>query len=317
MLYIFITFALLAGGITVNKYILEFLTPAWFVALRMSLAGIILLIYNIRHLNREVYTRLLEDWKLLGLVAACTTLVPSLLKAFGLKHLFAAKSTLLASIDPFVTAIFAYWLWNEKLTWRKSTGIFFGCLGMIIIASARTSEEISWQVFWYISYPELAVLAAVTLSRYGWILAQDLLKKDRYTPTQINGIIMLLSGALAWMMAWVDGEPFVEKTTLPLPVILLFISSIVAANVIGYAMYAHCLKKYSATLISLAGFLVPLLVALFAHIWLQEPLPMAFFLASGSIFIGLFMFYLDARAKKIKLASQNPPVVATKVYDNQ
>ena len=63
-------------------------------------------------------------------------------------------------------------------------------------------------------------------------------------------------------------------------IIFAVIYTIVIGNVIGYTMYAHFLKRHTATFVSLAGFSVPLYVYLFSNILLGEPLSLNFLAAS-------------------------------------
>lgn len=297
MLRIALTFSLLAAGITANKYILYFLNPMWFVALRMSISGTVLIAYNIYRMGDRSWGRFLKDWKLLLLIAICTTLLPALLKAFGLKYMFAAKSTLLGSIDPFVTSILAYFILGESLTWRKALGIGLGFIGLIIVALSRTPPEVNWELFYRISYPEIAVVVASIISRYGWMRAQKLLKSERYAPSEINGAIMMISGLAGFGLVAISQEPLYATPSIPFTAVVAFGATIMLANVFGYILYARLLKSHSATLISLAGFLVPLLVALFAYLCLSEPLDLSFFIASAIIFSGLVLVYCDPQGE--------------------
>jgi drug/metabolite transporter (DMT)-like permease len=306
MIYIFSTFFLLAAGVTANKFILNYLSPLWFVALRTSLSSIILMgytLYQLRSLPAKELgnpKRYYQDWPLLILMAICTTLFPSFLKAFGLKYMFAAKATLLNSLDPFITAIYSYLLWSERLSWSKILGIVVGIVGMMMAIVSQSNQEIGWETFYRLSYPELAIIASCMISRLGWMMAQKLLRSKRYLPSELNGIMMAISGAVALIMANSSHESITTIYQLPFSILILFIATIVLSNVIGYLMYAHCLQRYSATLISLAGFLVPILVALFAYLFLQETLNLSFFLASFVVFAGLIIFYIG-RARSLEV----------------
>lgn len=287
----------MAAGITANKYVLQFLSPAWFVAIRMSLAGLLLVLYHAKEFTPTLRKRVKNDWMELCVVTICSTLLPSLLKAFGLKYMFAAKSTLLASIDPFVTSIYAYFILGEVITLRKLIGMVFAVAGVVVISLAAAPNEWQFEWFGFISIPEIAVLVAVIITRFGWILATRLMRKEHYTPTQINSIIMLMSAFGAIFIALAEGDSLLGENPITLPAFLVFALSIVACNVIGYAMYARSLKEHNATLVSLSGFLVPIFVAISSYFVLKEPLQESYAISGGLTLIGLLFFYFDKTGK--------------------
>lgn len=298
LLYILSTFSLLAAGITINKYILEFLTPVWFVAFRMALAGLVLGLYCARSWDQATRDRLKNDFWIIIFIAVCTTFLPTWLKAFALKCMSAAKTTLLGSIDPFITAIYAYLLFGEKLTWRKTLGILLGWIGVLVMVIAPTPQEEVWRFWGPISWPEIAVLCSSAIARFGWTLAQRLLKQERYQPMQMNTIVMSLSGFCAMFTAITSEQPLFSKEPEGYGMFILFLVTVIGAGVIGYAMYANCLKLYSPTLVSLAGFLVPIFVAIFAWIFLGEPITPALLIAFMALFAGLALFEGDRRRLK-------------------
>lgn len=145
-----------------------------------------------------------------------------------------------------------------------------------------------------ISYPELAALAAVALSRYGWILAQNLLKKERYAPAELNGLMMIIGGMYA------AGTSFYSQTYKDLSValftpkvLILLAYTIIIGNMLGYTLLGKSLKKYSSTFISLTGFCVPLFVQFFGSLFIHEPISWHFFAALGITVAGILLFYLQ------------------------
>lgn len=312
-------FALLASAISTNKLILYILPPLFFVAIRMLLAGLILTVY-LKYTKQLVsFARLKSHWLELCIATACTTYAPSLLKAYALQLLPSSKAAFFGTLDPFVTALYAYILWSEKLTLKKILGILFGFLGACVLLTSHTCIEDQLRALAFISYPELAALGAVIIGRYGWITVQQLVKNQLFTPLQINSITMLGSGILSLVSSLlVEKTPklfnpglYYSKACAQLPAytflnkllylensqILFFLGllayTIVVGNVISYTLYATVLKKYSATFIALTSFSVPLFVQLYGWLFLQEQLSLYFFAACFLTFIGLILFYYD------------------------
>lgn len=296
MIDIVITYALIATGITANKFLLGFMAPDFFIGLRMFIAGLLLFVYVIKDSPRLRWSYMKHDAFLILFISLCTTLIPAILKAFSLKYMPASKTTLLGSIDPFITAVYAYILWQERLNFKKVTGMIIGLIGVIVCIMSNTlPAEYQWGEFLYISYPEIAIFISVAISRYGWILVQMMMKKNRYTPVEINSLTMTISGFLALLISLSRGS-YAVSTPTPF-FVTVFIYTIVIGNIWGYTAYSHCLKRHNATFMSLAGFLVPLFVALFARILGQEKFTISFFVSAALLLCGLVVFYSDSLAR--------------------
>lgn len=299
MFDILFAYLFLAAGIVSNKYILASISAEFFVALRMLISGSVLMLYNWHQTERLSFAQVKKDRLKLFAIAACTTLVPALLKAWSLKRMLASKQSLLGSIDPFVTALMVYLLFSEKISATKMLGMAIGFAGVALVIFSKSTQEIGYEMLWRISYPELAILAAVIISRYGWILVQTSLRNKEYTPTEINGLVQVIAGSMALCLATYNDQLKIYDISSYAFFIGAFIFTIVGGNIIGYTLYAYSLKHHSATLVSLAGFSIPLMVAIFAYIFLQEQLTWPLAMGGLIIFVGLFIFYVGEKIPKV------------------
>jgi drug/metabolite transporter (DMT)-like permease len=290
-------FALFSSAVIANKIALAYLPPAMFVAARMLGAGILLLAYYWRRSHRISWRYFKHDIPILLCISLLTTLIPSIFKAYALKHMIAAKYSLLGSIDPFVTALYAYLLFSEKLTFQKICGMFLGFISLIVMLLATSPDEQNLLVFNTLSYPELAALAALMLGRIGWMLVQKLVRAERYTPGELNGLTMFASGMAALAISY----PTESMTLLTGHqwgvMIAALLYTIVVGNVIALTMYAYFLKKYSSTFVSLAGFSINFYVAFYGWILLHEIPPLQFFIAAALMLLSLVIFYSPSWAR--------------------
>lgn len=293
MLSIFGGFALFASAITTNKVILQWLSPAFFVGIRMLTAGLLLFIIRAWRSPRMRICYLKSDIFTILIISAFTTFIPSLLKAFGIKYMISSKAALIGSLDPFITAIYAYFLWNEKLSVKKLLGMIIGFSGILFLLTSTSPSEEIFQSFWIISLPELAVFCSMVISRYGWIMARNMLKNERYQPSELNSLIMITGGIYALIYANVLGV--CDFCTIPTSInfFALFTYTVIIGNMIGYTIYAQFLKKYNLTLVSLAGLSVPLFVHLYGPFALGESISSHFFIALAIVFTGMYIFYQD------------------------
>jgi drug/metabolite transporter (DMT)-like permease len=282
---------LLASGIVANKYALRSIAPDLLVGIRMAVSGIFLLGFSVRTSPRLRWSHIKHDiWLLLG-IALGTTLVPALLKAYALSSMAASKQTLLGSIDPFITALYAYLMWRDPLTLRKLCGMTVGFMGIAISVADRVPAE-QWSI---VSLPEIAVIIAIALGRYGWMLVQMLLKKDRYLPTEITSLSMLLSGLCSLGMSCMRGSAFIMPAEVSWTLVSVLVYTTLIGNICGYTAYTYCLRKYHATLIATVGLVVPLFVAALSMLFGMEQLSLRFGIAFALVALGMLIFHGPAR----------------------
>lgn len=322
MFDVFLGFAFLASATMANKYALYNLTPTFMVALRMLGAGLILFFYYRKKTHRLSFAYYKRDLPALLGISLLTLFIPSVCKAYALKNMLASKASFFGSLDPFVTAIYAYLFFKEILSFKKIIGILLGFTGMIVILVSRApSSEQALKAFSVFSYPEIAALIAMAVGRLGWLFVQKLIRNERYTGAELNGLLMTLSGIIAFVIpfvgaiisfilnlvapsigsqvglyTWSDAIAIFNvnsDTAVSIPwMIVLIIYTVVVGNVIGYTMYANFLKHHSITFISLAGFSVPMYTYLFDAL-LGNPISPTFLLAAAITFTGLIIFYQD------------------------
>jgi drug/metabolite transporter (DMT)-like permease len=281
------TFFLLASAIVANKLALTVLSPITLVAIRMIFGGAILLWYE-----RAAIKNIKPFLGTLSLIAFCTTFVNSLLKAYALQHLPSNKAALIAGLDPIITSLIAFVILQERLNIRQYIGIAIAIAGSIIL----TQDGISgWKLAGVL--PALAAFAAIAIGRYGWVLAQKLLIGAHLTPSQLNAGTMTISGVIAFAYLSTDIPFFLGQlsnlNTSGLIGAVLYTTLI--GNVLAYSLYASLLKRYSATLLSLFGFLIPIFVTLLAIPILSETCPATTLIAGAIMFTGVALFIKSSK----------------------
>ncbi|MBI2774915.1 EamA family transporter [Candidatus Dependentiae bacterium] len=276
------TFFLLASAIIANKFALSVLSPMALVAIRMLGGGLVLL-WQERSSLKAIKNFIFP----LTLIALCTTFINSLLKAYALQHLPSSKAALIAGLDPIITAMIAFVMFRESLNAQQLLAI-----GLAMIGSASLCYDgiSGWSTIAPIA--SCAAFAAIVIGRYGWIKAQKILVDAHLTPRQLNAGMMVISGsiALAWLMA--SPTDFFSQLSNLNSVNLIFalLYTTVIGNVLAYPLYASLLKKYSATLLSLFGFLIPLFVTLLAIPLLSETCTSRVIISGAIMFAGVALF---------------------------
>lgn len=301
MFDVFLAFGLIASATSTNKILLSTLPPIFLVGARMLFAGLILWAIACYKKTPINFKRIKSDAAILGIITLCTTFLPSILKSYALKYMPSANAAFFGTLDPFVTAFYAYLIFNEKLNWQKFLGISLGFFGaFILMFTSLNTKTFSF-------YPALSALIAVAIVRLGWILVQRLLRENKYTPIQINSITMLGSGILSLAASFSIESIGSISICNPINFTCLSLYTIIIGNVISLTLYATLLKSYNATLLSLASFSVPLFVALFGWLYLNEPISINFFASLLLTFIGLCIFNYDKLPRLRKATLQKQP----------
>jgi|SRR5579871_3541197 len=288
MYSIVLLYMLLASTFTIGKAVLAYTQPIFFIGIRMIIGGGLLLAY-IRFFHKSLWKLERKHARLCAQIMFVHIYCAFVLEFIALEHMTSAKACLLYSFSPFITALFAYCLWNERLNTKKCIGLSVGLLGFVPILMATSADE--GTTFLRISVPEITLLLAVTAGAYGWLLVQDMMRKG-YSPLMINGIGMLGGGCMALITAFIFESTNQQPIMTDWPLFLVYTAALILiTNVIFYNLYGMLLHVYSATFISFAGFMCPLFAAFYGWLFLGEHISAAFFISVAIITLGLYLFY--------------------------
>jgi len=259
----------------------------------MLFAGILLLGYQ--YFKEPSSLKISQKhWPALFMLGFLNIYLTNISEIWGLQHMHSSKACLIYSLSPFLSALIAYPVLKETLTFKKGIGLLIGVTGVLPIFLQPNAAEPSFTVDAFLSYPEMALLTAVVCSVYGWILLKKIVSHYKHSPIVANGISMILGGSMALWHSYLSGEtwqpfpvtewwPFLHNTLL----------LCVISNLICYNLYGYLLKRYSATFMSFAGLVTPLFASLFGWLFLQEQISIYFFGSFILFAIGLLLFYQE------------------------
>lgn len=293
---ILLMYVLFANTFTIGKLVLALASPVFFIGVRMTLAGIILLGYAALVQKKSLSVQKEQYW-LFGLISLLHIYIAYIAEFWALKYVLSYKACLLYNLSPFITALCTYAFYREALSSKKIVGLIVGFVGFIPILMTSIPDEVAAGHWGFITLPELMLVVSVVSSAFGWIIFRNLITKHGYSSFVINGYAMLVGGlmALATSFAW-EGVPQIGQTGSSHE-ILVFIGytayMILIANIIGYNLYGVLLKVYSPTLLSFFGFTTPLFAAFNGFLFLHEAISMAFIASVLIVSIGLYLFYQE------------------------
>ena len=305
MVLVILLYLFFASTFTLGKAALTYVSPLLFIGCRMILGGSILLSYLLYKNRLRVHIKA-KDYSLFARIILFHIFLAYTLEFWALEHITSAKACLLYNLSPFITAIFAFFLYHERLSMRQLCGLIIGFLGFLPILIAQTPLEEMGKHIGFFSVYEIALIVSVASSAYGWIIMKKL-TQEGYSFIFVNSIGMLGGGVLAFITSlYIEGipslkiapivlhsiEPYVGTTGESLIVLSFYsILLVLIANIIGYNLYGYLLSRYSPTFLSFAGFMTPLFAALLGWIFLGEAVSWHFFATMVCIVIGLYLFY--------------------------
>lgn len=306
MFLIVILYAICASMFTISKHALLYSSPLFFMSFRMIGSGLLLLSYFIfdlfRHSSRLFKFGLLKSlyswlksiskyWAIIVQVVLFHVYFTYVFDLWALKKITSIESAFIYNLSPFLSAIFSYFWFGEKMNLKKWFGL---CLGFFSLAPIFLGHDFNFNLLFINWVPKLLTLLAVASSAYGWVLVRVLVQKN-YSPILINGFSMLVGGS----MALITSLLFEFNLWNPVPVndwnkfLYFSILIIVVANIVFYNLYGYLLKYYTATLLSFAGFMCPFFAAIFGWFFLGEPISYKLIISLILVITGLYIFYYE------------------------
>jgi len=131
---------LLASTFTFAKSVLIYAKPLFFIAIRMTVAGIILLLYYY-FFSRKRQFLAKKDRSLFAQIILFHIYFSYVFEMWGLVYITSSKACLLYNLSPFITALFSYFLFKERLTWMQWMGLTIGFAGFLPILIAQAPFE--------------------------------------------------------------------------------------------------------------------------------------------------------------------------------
>jgi drug/metabolite transporter (DMT)-like permease len=281
--------ALWGTSIPMSKQLLTYASPFLLTPIRLIVAGIVLLLVNLVR-NQKTWITSPRFW-LYNSQVIIAVYAKYMLRYWGLDHMPASKLAFLLSLAPFVTAFFSFIVFKERLSKKQWLGLLIGFCGMIpIIITSSPSEQVVGE-FFYISWAELAVFAAVCINSYAMIFSRILIRDHGQSVILSNSVRMLGAGILAaFTLCFVDVPLTITEVG---PFVGWLSLLIVTSNVICHNFHLYLYKFYTPTFLSFTDFLSLLFTALYSVIFLHEAFTWHYAASAAIIFAGLYIFYQD------------------------
>lgn len=252
--------------------------------LRFMIGGLLLLPFAIAEVKRNHVKLELKDFAYLLYVGILGIPLSMLFFQMGVMHSNAATASVLISINPLFTMIFAHFMTEEKLTKNNAVVLLIGLLGIIFMVKPWHMQEGN-TVLGVI----LMLLAAVFFGLYTVAGKISVQKMGIMAQTSISFIL----GSLVLLVVMLFmGRPIVAGIVdnwLVVAYISIFVTGL------GYYCYFMAIKLSDATTGSIAFFLKPAIAPVMAVIVLGESILWNTYIGIALI---LAASYLNIRGKR-------------------
>ncbi len=292
MILILIMNVAFALSFVIGKTTLQYVQPFFFTAVRMILAGTIILTFQVVFQRKKIYLHR-KCRAPIALLALFNIFLTNGLECWGLKYLSSSKTCFFYTICPCLAGLFSHFFLKEKMSKKKWLSLSIAFIGFIPILLYKTADESLVPTSFFFSLAEIVMGFAVISTVSGWIIMRYTVAHLSYCPLMANGVSMIGGGFLSLIIS------LCFESYQPIPVIdmshfftgLIFL--VIVGSLIGYNVKATLLKKYSTPFIALTELLSPIITAIFGYFILQEEISIPFIASALIVFWGLFKFYQE------------------------
>lgn len=257
--YVLFTAVAFAAMEPASKLLSGQVDPLALTFLRFFIGSLVLLPMALRTMKKQRLSLNRRD--LLGLAARgilCVCVSMGLLQAAVFNAQSAAVIAVVFSTNSVMTALFAAWLLQEKLTRRRIASLAL-CMAGVAVGGAGAAAE-------NVRAVALALLAAVAMSLFTVLGKREL---DRIPTCVQIGLSFSIGTALLGAALAVAGVPLTVRALDARSLcILLFLGVVVTG--LGYLSYFKAMEKAGAFMASLVFFIKPVLAPLMSLLILGE-----------------------------------------------
>lgn len=269
--------------------------PVFMTGVRMLIGGIISLCIYKQFYYRwtDISSITKKQWVLIGALSFTNVYLCNILEVWGLQYLSVGKAAFFYNLTPFFSALFAYFVFSEYMTWQKWLGLSLGFLGFMPIFMEPGNVVDTTMKIGFFSLADGAMLGAAIISILGWTIMRLLLKQKSFSAFLLNGITMTSGSLLCFLHALCfESQPFVQPGMM-YSFIQIALLIAVFKHVIANNLNAYLLTKYTTTLIAFFSFTASLFAALFGILFLGESISVYFIMSVVCVFTGLMIFYQE------------------------
>jgi len=140
LIYLTLSLVVMFWGLNVVmvKFLTQYMSPTLVAAIRMPLAGSILLVFVLK--DYGLYSPNRKQWGLLFLIGLISVCIHQLFLGYGVLTTSATNASLILALNPLSTALLASIFVDEKFTRNLGLGILLGFAGVVLVVLSKSPE---------------------------------------------------------------------------------------------------------------------------------------------------------------------------------
>jgi drug/metabolite transporter (DMT)-like permease len=264
--------ALWGGSFLLMRIAAPVLGAVWLIALRVSLAGLILLPLALR---AELLPSMRQHWRSLLFVGCINLAAPFSLLAFASIYLPAGFTSILnATVPLFGTFVATIWF-QEKLTLNRLLGFLVGFSGVVVIVGWRSFD---------LTQEFLVAVGAGLVAALLYAIAAPYIKQKLAGVSSLAIATGTQFGAVVCLLPML---PFTLPTQVPTAIVILSLFGLaLLSTALASLIYLRLIKEIGATSTLTVAYLIPLFAILWGAIVLREQLTPSMALGGSFVLLG-------------------------------
>lgn len=264
------------SGFTITALALAYYTTFQLMALRFTIAFVILLVLNIKRLRTISKMAFLKSITL-GIIL----FLAYILQTFGLELTTASKNSFLTAVNVVIVPFIAWIVLRNYLSKNAIVGAIVSLIGIGFTSFAGGAGELAFNV------GDALSLACA------FFFGAHIFYTDYYGKNIETWMVMLLqmgaAGVLSWMAVFISGETdFVFTSASLMPILYIGIITTLVSYALQTASQKYTTSGESAVILSTEGFFG----MFFAVLLLGEPVLPAMIIGGILIFCGILVVEL-------------------------
>lgn len=299
MFLIFFLYFLYATIFVIGKFAIAISQPIFLTGARMTSAGIVSYLIHHRWHKTPQFSLLKKfDWFVLIMMALFNVYMTNAWEFWSLQYMSAGKTSFIYNFSPFFVLLLSAVFFAEKITWKKVLGMSIGFVALIPMLLGDSQVLDTTRHFGPLSVADLVMLGAAFATSLGWVLMKHFVNKRVLTPYFLNGVSLFIGGLMCFVHSFLfESRPFIMTSDLSEFMWYMTIMMLIQ-NVGAYNLQTHLMHHYSATVVILFSFIMPIFTVILGCIFLSEPITPTFFVCSAGVAVGLLIFYADELLRK-------------------
>jgi len=259
------------------KQALELMMPLTFVALRITIGGLVILPFILRDRSFELSNFFKIDHLVLGILQ--TTAMFGLL-IYGMKFVAAGKTAVVLYTMPVWTSLLLHFVVKERLNQQQWFGVISGLTGVICILGWDTLVNQDRNTI----FGEILILLAAISWAVANIWVKFRLKNNK--PMLLNGYQQLI-GVVFLIALSISTEGLFKVEWNYFSVYTILFTGVIASAV-NFSAWFYLLNTTDVNLAAYPSLLVPVCALIFDWIILGTTLDMGLIVGGGFIITGIY-----------------------------